>query len=168
MQPCPQSREQQKRSLAAEVLRSTGRLQLAALGNSMLPTLWPRDLVTIHSQPFDRLQVGDVVLFVREEQFFIHRILSKSETERRVVTRGDAMPTADAPISTEELLGKVVSVRRRDQDIAVPVCSRLHRWAGLVSAYSDRLRSVALRLHAMRSRTAEVNSEFAPREIPLR
>ncbi len=46
----------------------------------MLPTLWPGEVLAIEAQSFDRVQVGDVVLFAREDRFYIHRILRKDKT----------------------------------------------------------------------------------------
>ena len=79
------------------------------------------------------------------------------------------MRTADAPVSPEELLGKVVSVSRdQAKDLPVPRGYRWNRWVGLVLAYSDLLRRIVLRLHAWRSRDAVASAEFVAREIPLR
>jgi hypothetical protein len=160
-----QSRDQFKRNLAAEVLRTTGSLRLAAFGYSMLPTLWPRDVLTIQAQSIEQVQAGDVVLFAREGRFFIHRVLQKLEMggHGRLVTRGDAMPDADAPVSEEELWGKVVSVRGRGgRDFGVPACSSPRRWMGLTLAYSVKLRSLALRCHKWRSSGRASKSELAP------
>jgi hypothetical protein len=79
------------------------------------------------------------------------------------------MRAADAPVSPEELLGKVVSVSRdQAKDLPVPRGSRWRRWVGLVLAYFDLFRRIVLRLHAWRSRDAVASSEFVAREIPLR
>jgi signal peptidase I len=157
-----QSRDQFKQNLAADVLRATGSLRLAASGYSMLPTLWPGDLLTIQALSFDQVQAGDVVLFAREGRFFIHRVLRKLEMggHGRLVTRGDAMPDADAPVSEEELLGKVVSAQGH-RDFQECVCSRPRRWTGLTLAYSTRLRSVVLRWHTWRSTGRGSKSKFA-------
>jgi hypothetical protein len=108
-----------------------------------------------------------VVLLAREDRFFVHRILRKcaAGAGKFLVTRGDAMQEADAPVSPDELLGKVVSVQYGAQNFPVAVCSRLRRWVGLILAYSARLRSVALRWHAWRSRNRDAN--LSPREVPL-
>jgi hypothetical protein len=63
MQHCPQSRAQQKHSLAAEVLRRSGRLRLVAMGQSMMPILWPGDRLTVRAIQFDDVTAGDLVLF---------------------------------------------------------------------------------------------------------
>lgn len=167
MQPDPHARDQHKRSLAAELLRTTGTVRLSALGYSMLPTLWPGDLLTIEAKSFDQVQVGDVVLFAREDRFFIHRILRKDDLEGRkyLVTRGDAMPDADAPVSPGELLGKVVCTEYGDQQFLVPACTGLRRRVGVLLAHSARLRSLALRCHDWRGRSR--GTKLPSREVGL-
>lgn len=169
MQLDAQSRDQHKRSLVAEVLRTAGTLRLSSRGHSMLPTLWPGDLLAIDAQSFTQVQVGDVVLYTRDERFYIHRVLRKNETAAgtSLLTRGDAMPEADAPIQPNELLGKVVSVERAGQTVPVTDCSPLRRRVGLMLAHSDRLRSLALRWHAWRSRSRDRNADLSTREVPL-
>jgi hypothetical protein len=161
------SRDQLKHNLAAEVLRTAGSFRLAAFGYSMLPTLWPGDLLTVQAQSFDQVQAPDIVLFTRDSRFFIHRILQKVEapSERRLVTRGDALPDADVPVSPEEVLGKIVGVRHGRRDVPVPVCSGPRRWLGLALTYSVRLRSMALRWNTWRARNGSTKSELAAERI---
>jgi hypothetical protein len=162
-------REQHKQSLAVEVLRKTGMLRLAARGYSMLPTLWPGDVLTVEAQSFDQVRAGDVVLFAREDRFFIHRILRKdaSSSGDYLITRGDAMPEEDAPVVAGELLGKVVTTERRDDGVAVPACSGLRRRVGLMLAHNIRLRSLALRWHAWRVRGRNAHSDLPAQEVFL-
>ena len=106
-------REQRKCNLAAEVLQSSGHLKLRATGVSMLPTLWPGDLLTIRYSNFDQVEPSDVVLFLRDGRFFVHRVLGKTRSEHELlVTRGDCMPQADRPVRPGELLGKVTKIQR--------------------------------------------------------
>ena len=158
-----ESRQQVKNILAAEVLRTMGEVYLAAFGNSMLPTLWPGDLLTIEARSFEQILVGDVVLFARDGRFFIHRAVQKMDTGsgRYLIARGDAMPEVDAPVLPEQVLGKVINVRRKDRGVAVPPCSRTRRSAGLLLTAFGRLRSLALRWHAWRSPDGNSKSEVA-------
>lgn len=168
MQPGIQSREEHKQILAAQVLRSGTPLRLVARGLSMLPTLWPGDRLTLEGQALDRVREGDVVLFVRDGRFFIHRVLRTSDAGGNVcLTRGDAMPDADAAVRPEELLGRVVSVRRYGRKFPVPACSPIARGVGLALAYYDPLRNLVLRVHAWRSRRPVANTSFAPTQVPL-
>jgi hypothetical protein len=133
----------------------------------MLPTLWPGDLLTIAARSIDQVQAGDVVLYMRENRFFVHRVLRK-ENQNSVhflLTRGDAMPEPDAHVTADELLGKVISVAHNDKTITVPQCSWLRRRIGLMFAYSDRVRSVALRLHARRSGVVKESAELSAQEV---
>src|ERR1700757_218536 len=116
-----QNLEAHKLSLSVEVLQRTGFVRLVALGSSMLPTLWPGDLLTIQSTTVDQIRVGDVVLFARENRFFVHRVVRS--VSKSLTTRGDAMPREDGELGGEELLGKVISVSRRDGKAQVPRCS---------------------------------------------
>lgn len=142
-----QFREHIKQNLAADVLRSTGQLRLAAFGYSMLPSLWPGDHLTIQVRGFEQIRVGDVVLFARLNRLFIHRVLRIQRDH--LITRGDAMPSKDSPVSAHELMGVVTRVQRADGgSVAIAECSPLRRVIGLALAYSGKLRSLALRWHA--------------------
>jgi hypothetical protein len=165
-----ESREELKHSVAAEVLRNTGKFRLAAFGSSMLPTLWPGEVLTIQAQSFDSVQPSEVVLFSREGRFFIHRVVAKLKgyPETKLITRGDALPSVDALVSRIEFLGKVVSVRRGEREIPVPACSRTRRWMGLALTYSVRLRSLAFRWHAWWADARRSNRELATRTATLR
>jgi len=164
----PHSRESHKHKLAAEVLRSAGRVSLTARGHSMLPTIWPGDLLTIESVPFDQIEPGDVILFERDERFFIHRVMRKcggGESARpSLVTRGDSMPGPDSPVWPTELLGRIISLQRhRHPARSVPRCSRFRRALGLTLGNWSRLRSVSLRMHRWLGR--DPNSALASQEL---
>ena len=145
------SREPQKQDLAIEVLRATGRVRFLARGYSMLPTLWPGDLLTVETVSFEEVSPGDVVLYQRWERLFIHRVLRKltgtaGSDRPTLVTRGDSMTGFDAPVFPEELLGRVVTIQRTSgRSSAAPRCSIAGRVVGLMLGNSDRLRSVVLR-----------------------
>jgi hypothetical protein len=148
--------EAHKQNLAAEVLRTSGKVRLAARGHSMLPTLWPGDPLTVQATPFEQVGPGDVILYQRWERFFIHRVLRKNSVagsdRPSLVTRGDSMTGFDAFVLPEELLGRVVSVEHvSGNPRAVPACSTLRRALGLALGYSDRLRSLVLRWRGWRS-----------------
>jgi hypothetical protein len=110
----PQALDEVRCSLAAEVLRSWGVLKLRAAGVSMLPTLWPGDLLTFECLRAEEAEPGEIVLYMRSDRFFVHRIVSKklSLDNTSLVTRGDCMPDNDPPIGKNELLGRVTEVER--------------------------------------------------------
>jgi hypothetical protein len=110
------SREEVRCSLAAEALRSWGVLKLRATGVSMLPTLWPGDILTVQSFRPDEVESGEIVLYMRQDRFFIHRVVTKNlnRDEAFLITRGDCMSENDPPVGKRELLGRITEVRRAD------------------------------------------------------
>jgi hypothetical protein len=147
------TREQHKRDLAVEVLRTSGRLRLAARGYSMLPSLWPGDVLTIQASALPQLSPADLVLYWREGSFFIHRVLGceLAGGETMLITRGDSMPGDDLPVSAGEVLGKVVSVERDGRVLVkLPDRTLLTRAIGRALGWG-RLRSIVLRLRQRRA-----------------
>jgi signal peptidase I len=143
-------------SLAAEALRSRGVLKLRATGLSMLPTLWPGDLLTVQSIGADEAELGEIVLYRRTHRFFVHRIVSKNQSRDNasLITRGDCMPDDDPPIGSNELLGKVTEIRRSGS-IFSPA-SRLsltRRFLAYLFCHWSLFRCAGLRLWNYRSRS---------------
>ena len=149
-----QIREEGRCGLAAELLQSRGALQLRAMGSSMLPTLWPGDLVIVQSSNFEQVQVGDIVLYVRRSRFCLHRVLRKSNpgSEPFLITRGDSMPKEDFPVQPREVLGVVTAVCRRSVTVPARKLSTSGLILGRMLCYSNLCSRVALRLHAHRQR----------------
>src|SRR5437763_8955152 len=54
------------RELLAEVARKFGEIRFKATGDSMLPSVWPGDLLTVRRQSFSEFQNGEIVLYERE------------------------------------------------------------------------------------------------------
>ena len=102
--------QQCKCSLASEVLRRFGRLRLQVTGASMLPSLWPGDLLLIRGAQFVEVSRGDLVFFFRDNRFFVHRAVGVSGD--RLLTQGDGLATPDLPVGRGELLGRVVFISR--------------------------------------------------------
>lgn len=117
----------------------------------MLPSIWPGDLLTVHSVTWDEVIPGDVVLVLRDQRWFIHRLVDKQPGENCLtfVTRGDAMPDNDPPRAVAELIGRVVAIDRGNRSF-VPSrrVSLFHSVVGWVLCRSARVRGFALRLHA--------------------
>ncbi|HVO82386.1 MAG TPA: S24/S26 family peptidase [Terriglobales bacterium] len=164
-----QARGELTSSLFSEVLHSSGTLQLRATGASMLPTLWPGDLLTIQSREFDEVRVGALVFFSRRGRFFIHRVVRKSvlNGEPVLITRGDCMAEDDPPVCPAELLGTVSMV---DHDgVSFTPAPRLRlprRVLARLLCHSDLFRRAALRLHT-RQRVASSGGNLAPRKAAL-
>ena len=117
--------------LAAEVLRSSGRLRLRATGASMLPAVWPGDILSVRSHDVVEALPGDIVLFGREGRLVAHRVVERTLCQDRIqwVTRGDSVGGNDAPVSSHHLLGRVTAIERGHHRI-VP---RLTFWGRIAS-----------------------------------
>lgn len=143
----PSILEENRRSLAIEVLQRQGSVDLRVFGSSMLPTLWPGEITTIQACDFDDVRLGDILLLVREGRFCLHRVIHKSASS--LITRGDSMPDPDPAFTPGEVVGKLREICRLDG--AVVSAHRLSgaRWLlGRLFAHSDFSLRVALRFRA--------------------
>src|SRR5712691_4904581 len=59
-----------KCELFAEVLRSYGKGRLRVTGTSMVPAVWPGDMLTIYREDISRVVLGQIVLFTRDRRLF--------------------------------------------------------------------------------------------------
>ena len=140
-------REDHKLNLAAEILNSGGVIRLQALGASMLPSIWPGDVLVVESKTGQEIVSGNIVLVARDCRFFVHRLVGRLGSHW--ITRGDCMPQNDPPSAAPELLGKVSAIHRGrrvlipQSRVTLPV--RTLAW---MLYHSDILRNLALRVHS--------------------
>lgn len=132
-----------RRNLAAEVLRSERKLSLRATGWSMLPTIWPGDVLAIDAASTQCISTGNVVLFLCGNRFVAHRVVAKSDDflTATLQTQGDALCTADGPIDCHQLLGKVAFIQRNGKQI--PCSPRLSLRDRAIAALIRRSQFVA-------------------------
>lgn len=141
-----------RHAMAADILRAHGQIRIAAYGLSMLPSLWPGDVLTVKQESLDDIAEGEIVLCERNGQFVAHRVLRRpSAGDPYLVTRGDALPFEDEPVARYKVLGRVVSVERRGRPLpSVPTCSTRTRVFGQLLSSWGRVRSLALRWQSVR------------------
>jgi hypothetical protein len=115
---------------------------LRALGGSMEPAILPRDILVVAGCGVDDLRPRDVVLFARDGRLVAHCLLEVGirAGRRLLVTRGDAIWSADAPVDAADLLGRVVAVGRQGVFRAPDRCTPLARVRGLVASECTALR----------------------------
>ena len=111
-QPKSGGAEAVKCELAAECLRASELLRLGVRGWSMVPTIWPDDVLMIEKITPAGVSQGDLVLFGDEGRFFVHRVVNANRFACAIQTRGDAMPRPDSPMDTDDLLGRVTFIVR--------------------------------------------------------
>jgi signal peptidase I len=152
--------EAHKIKLGEDILRAGGSIRLRVLGTSMLPSVWPGDIVSVEGQAADAVACGDIVLYEADNSFFVHRVVGKSGDKNQVqwITRGDSMPQADPAVPESHVLGRVFSICRGRRTITPRRSLRLFmRMAGWALCHSESLRSVALRVHSLRIRRGSNN-----------
>jgi hypothetical protein len=119
-----------------ETLNRGHSIRFRAPGGSMYPTICDRDLITVETIKPAAVIAGDIILYEHKSKVTVHRvmrILKRSEKNSRsahqgpqdrslsetleFVFRGDAAIHDDAPVTSEQILGKVVSIQRNGRRI---------------------------------------------------
>lgn len=122
----------------------------------MLPALWPGDVVQIACCKPEDVRPGEIVLALRDDRFFLHRLVARSQPSGFVL-RGDSMPGSDPPFPLEAFLGRLVN--HNADRVFGPKWSRV---LGLLLCHCTLARRLALRLHQRRKPSA---AEFRNREV---
>jgi signal peptidase I len=117
-------------------LRTRGTAVLRVAGGSMGPWLRPGDFIVIRRRRWDELNAGCIVVFARQGQLVVHRILRRGTQggERVLFTKGDAARHPDGPVHVEELLGEVVFIDRERG--SVELSGQGFVWSRLMSKLS--------------------------------
>ena len=168
MQPPSQSQDRLRQGMVEEVLQRSGSVRLCVFGESMLPSIWPGDVVTVVREPEVRTHVGEVILFQRSERFFLHRVkaIFRLDGSVHLKTRGDSAAQSDPSIHESEVLGKVVQVqgiRGIGPILGLGFRARVFGW---ILCHCDFLRSLALTIHSGSGNRAEVDRVLAPHPTP--
>jgi len=125
-------------------------IQLRLSGTSMMPTLWPGDLVWVKPVKVEKLAPGDVILFLRENRIMAHRIVGMDAPAGELVirTRGDTLPAGDLPVRGSEVLGLVTAAQRFGTGWAISRTPRLaSRILSRIVRRSDRFRHLLFTLN---------------------
>jgi peptidase S24-like protein len=151
--------------LAAEVLHRFGEVRFIAHGSSMIPSIYPGDLLTVRSDAATEARRGEIVFFLLGGRPFVHRVTRKWPERNRIAfaTRGDALAKEDPSVDASQLLGRVTAIQRRGRFVTIVSkpgpFTRTHRWAVRNSLAYTRL---LLAVHALRMRLSG-RSDFADR-----
>jgi hypothetical protein len=159
-----------RQGMVEEVLQRRGSVHLCVFGESMLPSIWPGDVVTVARHPASRIEVGEVILFRRNQRFFLHRVRAIFSLDGllRFNTRGDSAPQSDPPIPESDVLGNVVEVRGNQRIGSISPLGFSARALGWVLCHCDSLRSFALRIHSQSKNGAQIGRVLAPQATPMK
>jgi signal peptidase I len=129
---------------------------LRVSGTSMVPSILPGDLVLIKKASLPDISAGEIVVYLRKGRFVVHRVVDRNAAGTaarpevpRLITRGDRLRQDDAPVSEQELLGRVVSIERENRKVALPATGTNRAMVRLLRA-SDRVTCLYLKLAACR------------------
>lgn len=100
--------------LAEDVIRTFGEARLRVFGTSMVPSILPGDVISVRRSAPVEISSGEIILYAREGRMFVHRVVGRAggPDNALLITRGDSLRRSDPPVSSSELLGKVISIER--------------------------------------------------------
>jgi signal peptidase I len=164
--------------LAVEIVRTFGEVRLRVFGTSMVPSILPGDLISVQRAGISDLTSGDIVLYSREGRMFAHRVVGHggsagqplaAQGESLLITRGDRLRYNDPPVSSSELLGRVIAIDRGEQQVKTsPKAMGLRHPLLRLLQTSDRATYIYLRLASLWGRfvgrTFRSDYEVGPRE----
>ena len=141
-----------RNALAAQIVRSFGRLRVRVVGPSMLPALRPDDLLLIRRCDPEEATPGDIVVFNRHQMLVAHRVVARCGAH--IVTQGDGVLDPDnPPVTASELLGKVISATRRGKPVGTGSNMTFGgRMATVILRRSTVARRIFTRLHSVQNR----------------
>ena len=151
--------------ICTELLRKGHYVKFRAPGDSMYPTICDGDVVTVMPIDTASITIGDIILYRHRSGVTAHRvmrILKRSEKNSRsalqgpqdcslsetleFVFRGDAAINDDAPVSSQQILGKLVSIERNGRRMD-PYCRRI-KLHYKIRRFGSRIKRILLRPHS--------------------
>lgn len=95
-----------------EVLEKEGELFFTNVGFSMYPLIKQREDI-LHIIKTDNYKKGDIILFKSHvDHYVLHRILKIKKD--KIITAGDYNYFKDQPITKEQILGKLITIKKKD------------------------------------------------------
>src|SRR5260370_8061750 len=124
----------------ADAVKRGGRISLRVHGTSMQPWVRPKDIALIRQISIENVRCGDGVLFRRENQLFVRRIVEERGplNAAQLLSKGDTHPTSDGVVQEQELLGRVMRIYRNGRriDLDAPGQLALGLFISQLSLYS--------------------------------
>ncbi len=83
-------------------------------GQSMRLLIENGETVIVQRTKPEALALGDIILFRKDKQFILHRVIYKIRKNGQAVfiTKGDTHPSFDTPVGEEEIIGKVTAIKK--------------------------------------------------------
>lgn len=98
-----------------EIIRKQGWAEFPSAGTSMYPVILEGDIGRFVPFETQDLKQGDIVLFQdRTGKLITHRFLHADPLTKQYIFKGDTNARFDEPISEEQIIGKLISIRRKN------------------------------------------------------
>ena len=95
-----------------EVLEKDNELFFTNVGYSMYPLIKQREDI-LHIVKSDTYKRGDIILYKSDvDHYVLHRILRIKKD--KIITAGDYNYFKDQPITQEQILGKLIDIKKKD------------------------------------------------------
>ncbi len=121
--------DRENAQMVAHVMQVKGWIDLPARGSSMFPLIRQNDVCRFIPCQAEELKKGDIGLFHDSAAGIVaHRFYRSIPLDDKLhyLFKGDANAAFDPPIGQEQLLGKLVYIRKHKANIgmdrAVPIC----------------------------------------------
>lgn len=113
--------------LLKEKIRYGKILNFEIVSNSMSPLLKRGDTASVRNVEPQDLQKGDIIVYKMNERLCVHRYIHKLKKDNnsfKLIAKGDALSHFDQlPVSMEQLVGKVISIRKNKKTIDFEITS---------------------------------------------
>ena len=97
-----------------EVLEKDNELFFTNVGYSMYPLIGQREDI-LHIVKTDTFKRGDIILYKSEvDHYVLHRILRIKKKKEVLICAGDYNYFKDKPISKDQVLGKLIEIKKKD------------------------------------------------------
>ncbi len=98
----------------SDILLKHNMIKLRIVSGSMYPAVRAGDLLQVAPMPAEELQPGDILLCHNQGQLICHRLVRRYANIGKlyVVTKGDRSSKCDPPLAANQVLGRVVRLRR--------------------------------------------------------
>jgi signal peptidase I len=128
-----------------QLFRKQKIVYIKTYGNSMFPLFLNDDSVGISKVSFSSIQINDIISHVKNHCIITHRVIYKNG--RYLITKGDANFFADEKVLERQILGKIIYLKRRSDEIKIDsfyhVFSQLYQQE--ISAFCKKMDASQLR-----------------------
>lgn len=100
-----------------EVLEKEGELFFTNVGYSMYPLIRQREDI-LHIVKATDYKKGDIILYKSDvDHYVLHRILKIKNKKQLIICAGDYNYFKDKPIAFDQVLGKLISIKKKDSKV---------------------------------------------------